>query len=86
MQQDITDGIDWVVVTQNSVNITVTVTEKPTEQDRLRYVGTAVTEKPCDIVKRFELAQVKLVEQNLSWKPSVAHLLKKLQHFICLYS
>ena len=48
------------------MNITVTVTEKPTEQDRLRYVGTAVTEEPCDIVKRFELAQVKLVEQNLS--------------------
>ena len=44
------------------MNITVTLTEKPMEQDRLGYVGTAVREEQCDIVKRIELAQVKVVE------------------------
>jgi len=82
MQHNVTDGIHWVVVTQNSVN----VTENPTEQDRLGYVGTAVREEQCDIVKRIELAQVKVVKYNLSWKTSVAHLLKKLPHYIYFYS
>jgi hypothetical protein len=49
---------DRVAVTQNSVNVTAT----PTETTRLGYAGTAVGEEQCNIVKRIELAQVKVVE------------------------